>query len=188
MKSVCRIILLLFFINSFCSYASLRGLDGFEYGAIDAVKNARLHSSMGNIYFNEDNFKAALSEYEIAYNLASENSGASVYLYNIARCHFKLGNYAIAKKALEGAIFKDCMNMTYYEALADCIVILKEDKTELNKYLNDKENPYSRIVAGLILLKTGRKTEARTIFDEFVSKNPDMMITQDIKSLIKKIN
>jgi len=166
---------------------SNRGLKGYEFQRIDAAKNARLHSNMGNIYYEEKNYLAALKEYELAYNLGCNTTNASVYLYNIARCFINLGNYKLAQNAIKGAIEKDCINMLYYETLVDCYINLNTTETELQKHLNDNKNPYNRIIAGLIFLKTGQKTNAKIIFDEFIINNPDMIITSDVKRLIQKL-
>ena len=71
---------------------SIRGLSGYEWETIDAIKNARMHSNMGNIYFKEENYFSALKEYQIAYNLTYDLNASSVYLYNIANCFMKLNN------------------------------------------------------------------------------------------------
>lgn len=166
---------------------SNHGLDGFVENKIDAAKNARLHSNMGNIYFFEKKYIAALKEYEIAFNLANNSQSCATYLYNIARCYYILGNYKYAQKAVLGAISKDCINMTYYNFLVDCFVKLSTTEKELEKYLNDASNPYNKIVAGLIYLKTDRKMQARATFDDFIIQYPDMIITDDVRLLIDRI-
>lgn len=175
------------FSISYADMDSLHGLDGFKEAKIDATKNARLHSNMGNIYFEEKNYIGALKEYQIAYNLTHDTNGSSTYLYNIARCFMKLGNYELAKNALLGAINKDCINLTYYETLVDCYITLNATDKELKKHLKDNTNPYNRIIAGLIYLKTGHKTNAKIIFDEFVNNNPDMIISEDIKLILNRM-
>ena len=166
---------------------SKRGLDGFERASIDAIKNARGHSNMGNIYFHQENYVSALKEYQIAYNLTKNTNSSSVYLYNISKCFMKTGRYKLAQDAIMGAILKDCMNLTYYDALVDTFIALNETENELRKHLNDNSNPYNRIVAGLIYLKTNQKTNAKIIFDEFISSNPDMLITNDVKVILKRL-
>lgn len=166
---------------------SIRGLDAYEWNKIDASKNARLHSNMGNIFFDEKNYQAAIKEYEIAYNLTADKAQSSVYLYNIARCFMTLNQYQLAKNAILGAIKKDCMNITYYNALADCIIKLNQQDSEIEKYLKEYKNPYNRIIVGLILQKIGKKQEAKFIFDEFVNKYPDMIITDDVKMILNQI-
>ena len=172
-----------------CVFAdsSLRGLKGFEENTIDAAKNARLHSNMGNIYFDEKNFTAALKEYQIAFNLVPDDPDSSIYLYNIARCFINLGAPDIAIKPLEGAISKNYTNLIYYETLADCYVKTNTAKKELNNYLKNAQNPYNKIMAGFIYLKMGEKTTALTIFDDFINEHPKMIVVQDIKTLIKKL-
>jgi len=190
MKSSFKLLLIVFFITTLASNAAVskRGLDAYEWGKIDATKNARLHSNMGNIYFDEKNYAAALKEYEIAYNLSYGSSGSSTYLYNIARCFMKLQNYALAKNAIIGAIEKDCINMTYYETFVDCCIKLGIAEKELNKALKENENPYNRIIAGLIYLKTNRKAAAKAIFDEFIVENPKMIITEDVRAMLSRMN
>ena len=166
---------------------SIRGLDAYKWNKIDASKNARLHSNMGNIFFDEKNYQAAIKEYEIAYNLTADKAQSSVYLYNIARCFMTLNQYQLAKNAILGAIKKDCMNITYYNALADCIIKLNQQDIEIEKYLKEYKNPYNRIIVGLILQKIGKKQEAKFIFDEFVNKYPDMIITDDVKMILNQI-
>ena len=186
-------ILYLFFLICFLTIAncyadsSLRGLKGYEENVIDAAKNARLHSNLGNIYFEEKNYTAALKEYQIAYNLTADNYSSSVYLYNIARCFINLGAPNIAIKPLKGAIDKNYSNLIYYETLADCFVKTNTAKKELNNYLKDTSNPYNKIMAGFIYLKMGNKVNARTIFDDFINEYPKMEVVQDIKTLIKKL-
>ncbi len=179
--------LLVFLVSCAFAAPSIRGLDAYEWNKIDASKNARLHSNMGNIFFDEKNYQAAIKEYEIAYNLTADKAQSSVYLYNIARCFMTLNQYELAKNAILGAIKKDCMNITYYNALVDCIIKLNQQDREIEKYLKDNKNPYNRIIIGLILQKTGKKQEARFIFDEFVNKYPDLIITDDVKMILNQI-
>ncbi len=187
MKLVKLIIFLFFLTFLNCFAVSNYGVYSYQDNKIDAVKNAREHNALGNIYFQEKNYIAALREYEIAYNLSYQNNLSATYLYNIARCYMTLGRYETAKNALLGVIRKDCMNITYYDSLVDCFIKLKTDKKELKNYLKDSINPYNKIVAGLIYMKTGNKRAAKTLFDEFITNNPDMLITSDIKRILKKL-
>ncbi len=187
MKLFYKILFTVLLITVNSVYSADHGMAGFEFGAIDAVKNAYLHNNMGNIYLNEKNYNAALKEYEIAFKLTADTNSSSTYAYNIARCHILLNNYEVAKYFIEEAIKKDCINMTYYEALVDCYIKLKVEEQELIKCLNDDINPYSRIIAGLIYLKTGQKLNAKIIFDEFSANNPDMIITNDVRMILKNL-
>lgn len=181
------LILILFMTLNCLALKSNHGLDGYIEGEINAIKNARLHSNMGNIYFDEKNYVAALSEYKIAYNLTADTPSSSTYLYNIARCYMNLNNYKVAKNAILGAIQKDCLNMTYYDALCECYIQLNEAQKQIDIHIKESENPYNRIIAGLLYLKTGQKYSAKVIFDEFINTYPDMIITQDVKALLKKL-
>lgn len=166
---------------------SNHGIDGYVEGKIDATKNARVHSNMGNIYFDEKKYISALKEYEIAYNIAPNTQASGAYLYNIAKCYMALGNYNLAKNAIEGAIKKDCINLTYYSTLVDCFIKLGIENSELNKHIQDLSNPYNRVIIGLIYLKTGRLAQARATFDDFITRYPKMIITQDIEALLRQM-
>ena len=181
-----------FFVLSFLlcpvfAMNSTRGLDGFVEAPIDASKNARLHSNMGNIYFSEKNYIDALKEYEIAFNLAYNTQASGAYLYNIARCHYALNNYLTAKNAVLGAIKKDCINITYYQLLVDCYIKLGTVEKELKSHIKQTDNPYNRVIVGLIYLKTNRKMQAKATFDDFIATHPDMIISEDIKTILNKI-
>ena len=167
--------------------ASLHGLDGYIPHKIDVVKNARQHNNMGNIYFDEKNYNAAFYEYQIAYELMKHTHGTAPYLYNMAKCMLKFKNYIRAQYLIEQAIKQDCINMTYYEALVDCYTAQNIAHKKLSIHLADTKNPYNRIIAGLIYLKTGQKIEAKVIFDEFISDNPDMIISNDVRLILKNI-
>jgi tetratricopeptide (TPR) repeat protein len=159
---------------------------GFEL-EIDAAKNARLHANMGNIYFNEKKYISALKEYEIAFNLAHKTQAAGSYLYNIARCYFVLGEYDLSKKAVLGAIQKDCIHITYYQLLVDCFIKLDIVENELQKHIEDESNPYNRIIVGLIYLKTNRETQARAILDDFIVRYPKMIIVEEVKAILRQM-
>lgn len=182
---------LIFSIFLICTPAlamkSNHGLDGYIENQIDAKKNARLHNNMGNIYFDEKKYFSALAEYQIAFNLDNESQSSGVYLYNIARTMMILKDYSGAKRAIEGAIFKDCMNITYYTTLVDCLIKLNIEEKEITKYINDNKNPYNRIIVGLIYLKTNKIMQARATFDDFLIQYPDMQISDDIRAILNNI-
>ena len=186
MKLFYSLICLILFTNV-VQGGSIRGLDGFEQYTIDAVKNARNHNNIGNIYFDEKNYNAALQEYEIAYKLTKNSHASAPYIYNMARCLMKLGNYKQAQRLIEYAINKDCINMTYYKSLVDCYIAQNIAQKKLKYHLSDYENPYNRIIAGLIYLKTNQKINAKIIFDEFINENPDMIISNDVRLILRNL-
>ena len=174
-------------LSNIVQAGSIRGLDGFEQHKIDASKNANSHNGMGNIYFDEKNYNAAFQEYKIAYDLTKNTPSGAPYLYNMARCMIKFNNYKQAQNLIEAALKKDCTNIVYYSALVDCYIAQNTYQKELEHYLSDYKNPYNRIIAGLIYLKTEQKIEAKIIFDEFINDNPDMIITQDIRQILREL-
>jgi lipopolysaccharide biosynthesis regulator YciM len=187
MKLFYSLVCLILLTNIVFAETSIRGLDGYQDYKIDAVKNARIHNNLGNIYFDENNYNAALGEYKIAYDLTKNTKASSVYLYNMARCMIETGNYKTAQNMLEDIIQKGCVNITYYETLVDCYIKQNIHQEKLKKYLSNEKNPYNRIIAGLIYLKSDQKTNAKIIFDEFINDNPDMIISEDIRRILRSI-
>ena len=58
--------------------------------------------------------------------------------------------------------------------------------TKINQtYEND--NPFNYIMRGLLLEKQGDLQDAITILDEFVAKEPDLIITPAVKGYIQKL-
>ena len=94
---------------------------------------------------------------------------------------------SIWSNAIEGAIKKDCINIEYYQTLVRLYIILGTQEKELLKHLDDTKNPYNKIIAGLIYKDTGRKMQAKAVFDEFVVSYPDMIITSDIYSILRQL-
>ena len=186
LKLLYSLICLILFTNITLG-ASIRGLDGYQNYTIDPAKNARNHNRMGNLYFDEKNYNAALSEYEIAYNLTKDTRAGAPYVYNMARCMIQLGRYKHAQHLVELAINKDCINIVYYVTLVDCYIAQNIHKKELQRHISDTKNPYNRIIAGLIYLKTGEKLNAKIIFDEFINDNPDMIISDDVRQILREM-
>lgn len=191
MKFVYKIFLIslltICFIPQSQAIQSKHGMDGFVHGKIDPIKNARLHSNMGNIYFDEKKYIAALSEYELAYMLGKDTQAAGTYLYNIARCFMKIGNYELALNAIKGAIEKDCMNFVYYQTLVNCYYGLGNPLDRIEEHLKDTTNPYNRVIIGLIYLRVGQRSAGVGVFDEFINDYPDMLISDDIRFLLDRI-
>lgn len=187
LKAVILIAFFLFINVQYCNAGTNYGVSTYQENVIDASNNARHHNNLGNIYFQEKNYIAALKEYEIAFNLSYKNNLSATYLYNIARCYMTLNRYDLAQNALLGVIKKDCMKITYYEALVDCFINLKTQQKELEKYSKDASNPYNKIIVGLIYLKTNNKRSAKIVFDEFVSSNPDMLISNDVRKILNSL-
>ena len=166
---------------------SNHGADGFVQNIIDPTKNARLHSNMGNVYFDEKKYISALKEYEIAYNISPSSQASGAYLNNIAKCYIALGQYNLALNAIEGAIKKDCINIEYYKTLVDLYIKLNIQNTKLDEHLKDNKNPYNKIIVGFIYKNTGRRMQAKAVFDDFVVSYPDMIITPDVQSILRQM-
>jgi len=190
-KLYCKILSIFFILIISTANAEVKsnhGLDGYEVYYIDATKNANTHARIGNIFYDEKNYISALKEYEIALSLTETQRQKAVFLHNIASCLFNLGDTQKAEYYSKMSISHDCMNIAYYKLLAKTIVKQKKEETEIAKLTEDKENPYNEILVALIYLEKKDDKTARTILDDFINKYPKMIVTEDVKQLLYRIN
>ncbi len=174
---------MLFTIN--CAYG--------EITPIDAQRNAKEHNNQGTIYLREGDYLAAIKEFKIAIGINPNAQSTSVYYNNLGRTYMKIYEYnknrLIAKWAqdcFEHAILGDCMNMVYYNNLVESYAaqgILDSRAQYLLKRV--EKNPYNKIIIGLIYLRQNKIGAAITMLDDFCTNNPDLIITNDVKKIIK---
>lgn len=92
----------------------------------------------------------------------------------------------MAQDCFERAVKLYSLNLKFFQNLADCYDALDIVSTKINQtYEND--NPFNYIMRGLLLEKQGDLQDAITILDEFVAKEPDLIITPAVKGYIQKL-
>lgn len=167
-----------------------------EITPVDASRNAKEHNNQGSTYLREGDYYAAIKEFKIAIGINPNVQATSVYYNNLGLTYMKIyqinKNQELARWAqscFEHALLGDCMSLTYYNNLVDTYQaqgILASRASYL--LANKNKNPYNEIIVGLIYLRQGKKGSAVTMLDDFCSINPDLIISKDIKRLIRSYN
>jgi tetratricopeptide (TPR) repeat protein len=152
---------------------------------IDAEKNAINHNNMGVIYMQDRYYYAAIKEFQLAVMLNPDKQATAVYYANLANCYMKIGYPALAQDTLQRAVKLNPMNFSYYEDLAAVFKRLNILEQKLKFYKKDSEkNPLSQIMVGLIYIELGKNEEGTAKLHEFVYTEPDLIITNGVKSYI----
>lgn len=167
---------------------------------IDAAKNANWHNRRGANYFKEQDYFAALKEFKIAIALNPNSQSSAVYYNNLGKVYLVFGEIQrgrnltrvdadfskMAEACFERAITLDCMKFEYYKNLVrvyELLDVTSSKKAFLLKNLN--VNPFNAVLIGIIYAKEGKIAPAKAILSNFVVKNPDLLITGDVKKFIE---
>ena len=160
-----------------------------EYYTIDSEKNAALHNNKGVNYLSENKFYPAIQEFKIAISLSPDTQASAVYYTNLGECYMKLGHPELAQDCFERALKQFALNFKYYENLAQCYYQLGYADEQISLSYSDN-NPLGLVLRGLLYEYRGDTVRAIMTLDEFVAKEPDILITpavkQHIKELVKK--
>lgn len=171
---------------------------------VDAKNAAKMHNNLGNEYVKEKDFFAAIKEYRIAIGINSDAQTTAVTFNNLGKVYLILGEIQkqnklkiqryddfsiMAQVSFEEAILKDCMKIEYYQNLIKAYKLTGAMNSKKEYFLNNKsKNPFNVIPAALILQEEGEFDMANMLLDDFISENPDIIISRDLKKLIKVNN
>ncbi len=169
---------------------------------VDAQKNANLHNRRGANYFKEQDYFAALKEFKIAIAINPNSQSTAVYYNNLGKVYLVFGEIQrsrnltradadfseMARTCFERAIMQDCMKFEYYKNLVTSYELLGITTSKKDFLLkNLKINPFNAIVVAIILAKEGKYDPAIILLNDFVQKNPDLIITDDVKKFISAL-
>lgn len=167
---------------------------------VDAAKNANWHNRRGANYFKEQDYFAALKEFKLAIALNPNAQSSAVYYNNLGKVYLVFGEIQrgrnltrsdadfglMAQTCFERAIQLDCMKFEYYKNLVRCYELLGVCVQKRDFLLkNIGVNPFNAIIIGIIYAKEGKITPAKGILKNFVIKNPDLIITNDVKKFLE---
>ncbi len=168
---------------------------------VDATKAAQRHNNLGTLYLKDRDLFAAIKEYRIAIAINPDSQTTAVYFNNLGKVYLILGEIQkrnnlplqgwddfsiMAKISFEEAITKDCMKLEYYQNLIKAYELTGETNSKKEFFLSNRDkNPFNVIPAAIILKKQGQEQSANMLLDDFVSENPDIIISKDLKKLIK---
>lgn len=167
---------------------------------VDAAKNANWHNRRGANYFKEQDYFAALKEFKLAIALNPNAQSSAVYYNNLGKVYLVFGEIQrgrnltrsdadfslMAQTCFERAIQLDCMKFEYYKNLVrsyELLGVCAQKRDFLLK--NIGVNPFNSIIIGIIYVKEGKIAPARGILQNFVIKNPDLIITSDVKKFLE---
>lgn len=153
---------------------------------IDSEQNAYIHNNKGLNYLKEHSYYPAIQEFKIAISLSPETQASAVFYNNLGECYMKLGSPAMAQDCFERALQQFTLNFKYYQNLAECYYQLGYADEQIQHSMNDK-NPLGLILRGLLYEQKGDTIHAITSLDEFVAKEPDLIITEAVKQHIKQL-
>src|SRR5574344_1522340 len=97
-KNVVLLFAILFFISIIPVFANFERADIYR---IDATKNASHHNNLGLELLEEDQYYAAIEEFNIAINLNPNTQATAVYYNNLGETYFKLGLLGPAQSCFE---------------------------------------------------------------------------------------
>lgn len=167
---------------------------------VDAAKNANWHNRRGANYFREQDYFAALKEFELAIALNPNSQSSAVYYNNLGKVYLVFGEIQrgknltradadftkMAESCFEQAIQLDCMKFEYYKNLVRTYELLGISTQKRDFLLkNLKVNPFNAVIVGIIYAKEGKIVPATAILKEFATQNPDLIITNDVKKFLK---
>jgi len=153
---------------------------------IESEQNAYLHNNMGLVYLQERAYYPAVQEFKIAISLAPDVQASAVFYNNLGECYMKLNQASLAQDCFERAIQQFSLNFKYYKNLAECYYVLGLADGQIEKSFSDP-NPLGLILRGLLYEQKGDITDAITTLDEFVAKEPDIIISAAVKQYIKQL-
>lgn len=154
---------------------------------IDAAKNAFLHNNMALKYVSEQNYAAAIQEFQIAISLNPKTQATSVYYNNLGETYMKIGLFRAAQACFENAITQYSLDFQYYQNLAKCFKAENAIASQIKIYSNKSKNPLNMIMLGLLYIEKGDTTRGITKLDEFCMQEPDLIITGAIRNYINEI-
>jgi tetratricopeptide (TPR) repeat protein len=174
-----------------------------ETDKINASNNAEMHNNWGVNYLEEGDYFAAIKEFKIAIALNPSKQTTAVYFNNLGQTYMELskiqkkhklstenGDFAHwAEISFDTAIEQDCMNMNYYKSLVQSYKAQGKLSEKLKEYkAKTEKDPFAQIVVVLIYKEQGKKRNAQISLDEFISKYPDLLITQSLKMYAKELD
>lgn len=192
-------IICIFFASNLPAFADLKKASVIS--PINAKSNAQVHNNLGTQYFNEKDYFAAIKEYRIAIGINTDSQTTATYFNNLGKVYLVLGEIQkrnnlptndggdfsqMAQRAFEEAITLDCMKLEYYQNLISAYELVGVMENKKNFFMkNIDKNPFNVIPIALILTKQGQIGQANMMLDDFVTNNPDIIISNDLKKFIK---
>lgn len=155
---------------------------------IDAEKNAVKHNSLGLNAVAEQNYLVAIQEFSLAILLNPKTQATSVYYNNLGETYMKIGYYKDAQGCFEMAMKQYSLNFLYYQNLIASFKAQGIVSSKLKYYkAKGEKNPTNMIMVGLLHIANGDKRSGIIKLDEFCMSEPDLLITQAVRSYLQTV-
>lgn len=153
---------------------------------IDAEKDAFYHNNVGLNYLKDRIYYDAIQEFKIAIQLSPNTQATAIFKNNLGETYDFIGYPEMARICFEDAIKLYGLNFKYYLNLTDCYNKLGIVKTKI-KELSASQNPYDKIMLGLLYIQSGETRKGVIILDELCASEPDLIITSAIRQYLKEV-
>lgn len=155
---------------------------------IDAAKNAQIHNNLGLQAVSDENYYTAIQEFHIAIALNPRTQATAVYYNNLGEVYMKIGHHKDAQYCFEKSLTQYNLNFLYYQNLVKSFKAQNLVKSKIKYYEQRQEkSKLSMIMLGLLYIENGETKKGIIKLDEFCMSEPDLLITNAVRSYLADI-
>lgn len=173
----CLLLSILFFCTGSCYDFEIR-----------AENNANGHNNRGTEYMQDGYYYAAIQEFKIAIAINNQSQASSVYYNNLGLAYLKISYPDLAQECFEKALKYNPMNFIYYENLVKSYHKQNIIDKKIQELSQETQSSLARLKIGLLYAQKGDIINAKKILVEFVSSEPDLIITNAVKKYLEQLN
>ena len=118
--------------------------------------------------------------------MSPNTQATAIFKNNLGETYDFIGYPDMARVCFEDAIKLYGLNFKYYLNLVDCYQKLGIINTKI-KELSGSENPYDKILVGLLYIQSGEVRKGVIILDEVCMSEPDLVIISAVKQYLKEV-
>jgi len=158
---------------------------------IDPTRNANMHNEKG-VKFQEDGYyTAAAMEFKLAIGLNPDSAATATFYNNLGLSYMHLHRYDWAATSFQRATSLNPNFIEYYTNLIKAYraqnIISKEIDKHIKIIKKNKSNSRSWLMLGLMYVELKYNYDAILCLNEFKKLEPELILTQGVDDIIKKI-
>jgi len=155
---------------------------------IDPTTNAINHNNIGLKDVCEHNYYDAIQEFSLAIALNPKTQATAVYYNNLGETYMRIADFRAAQGCFELAIKQYNLNLLYYQNLVSSFKAQKVMPAKIQLYkAKGEKDPMNMIILGLLYVSSGNIQGGIIKLDEFCMKEPDLLISDAVRSYIQSI-
>lgn len=179
------ILSLCIFQNVLVSHARLERADAYT---IDSTMNASHHNNLGLLLLEENQYYAAIEEFNIAIKLNPNTQATAVYYNNLGETYLKMGAADWAQTCFENAIKQYNLNFLFYQNLVKCFKAKGILNQKINEYkVKSTQNNLSSVILGLCYVENGQIRNGIITLDAFCMSEPRLILSYSIQNYIQEL-